>query len=358
MISTTNLVILLGCLGFFSVRACKLGIWQALLNLLGLLVAYIICIVVGPLLVKFVQPTSIQDGIAVVVTLSVLFFTVLGLISFLPKFCFPFLNKVNRNQRIAGAAFGALNGCLVAFLLIWMASLIGAFLNKNSDDEHQRDSLNQFISDFFSRTVQFAMAGDGDDLKSNVVSVAISNPQQVSQAFSQISQPLFWQDKSVQAKMLQADVDGLVGHARFQSLVSQPAVANIIEKSIPSGGSKEQMQRYLASELSVIYRRVHALKNDPRFIDMMADPEVREELEAKNPNPIALLRNPKIQALVELVFEDEQVAVSALSADELVVATPTKKPAIYKWTDQYGRVLYTDFSATPEEHRAIENEVK
>jgi hypothetical protein len=155
-------------------------------------------------------------------------------------------------------------------------------------------------------------------------------------------------------------------NADFQQLLQNPDMQAIISSS------DESAKRAATEKMIQAWQKVTTLKNDSRVLDIMKDPAFQAQL--NSPNKLPLLMNPKLRELSEIIFSNDlgseraapgiqapapqksnvhytleditqgtgekTKAVEALSETHKREELPEEK--IYRWTDENGKVHYSD----------------
>ncbi len=364
MFSTTNVLILLACIAFFAYRAYKRGVWKGLLGLLGLATAYLVSLLLAPTLGKLVPDNGVNGVIAFVGASIAIFFVVSAMVSTVPTFIFPALQNVTLKHRLMGACLGAVTGMLFAVLAIWMVGVMSATLglkNKSGAVE-KRDALSDISSRIVSKALHTGInAIEKDPYKASATAAFFSAPHVFSQSFASLSKSpelkTFWADGKAQFLMAEADIDQLMEYPVFTALVKAPAMQNVLQEGKPKDVSITEAERYFATQMSYVWRRMRDLRSDQRVVKILEDAEVKA-LIAKQ-NPAALLANPKVQALIEIVTEtplEESITPRHVETVK-VKALPEAPRVIYKWLDLNGKMRYTDYDHTPESERATAEKI-
>lgn len=367
MVSSTNIIILLGCVVLFAVRSYKKGIWQGVLSLAGLLCAYGVCFLLAPQLGGLVKTGGLSGAVAVVIAMVVVFFVTTTLVAYVPTLIFPSIRQVKRKHQYLGAAFGIVTGAIFGILMIWLTSLVTAALGGGGGAENPATAgiLGRASSQLVAGAVRSGMRMVEDDaFKANAAAALLSSPQTFTASFAQLSKSPelqnFWHDGETQFYMAEGEVEKIVSHGKFRALMALPAMREMLEQSRPRDITPAAAETYLASQMSFVYRRMRALRTDARVVAILDDPEVRAL--AQKQNPVALLTNKKIQALVAIVMEEGEPGwqttrseamptASAVPPRELEAAEegPALAPRIiYRWQDDNGKTRYTDPENTPD----------
>ncbi|MFL0811586.1 MAG: CvpA family protein [Agarilytica sp.] len=359
MLSSINAAILLICIGFFSWRSYKKGLWKALLGLAGFIGAYLIGFIAAPQLGYLVSEQGIK-GIAYFMGAMLAIFIVSStVISSVPPLIFPKLREVTFNQKIGGAALGALTGVVFAVLLIWFVGVAGSMLNPKADVKSAPDVLSQMSSKVVSKAISSGIAVlEKDRYRASATSAFLSAPQTFTQSFQTLSESKklrsFWQDGRAQFYMGQGDIEQLMREPAFTQLVNDPAMQQILQDAKPKDSSSEQAKEYFAKQVSFVWRRMRTLRSDPRAVEILEDPDVKKLV--RQQNPMSMLTNEKIQSLIAIVLEqplEENMTAAQATLEEFSeqvdqAQKKVEKQVIYKWLDEEGDLQYTDLESTPE----------
>ncbi len=164
-------------------------------------------------------------------------------------------------------------------------------------------------------------------------------------------------DTSIQELLSKGDTNALMANQDFQNLMSNADMQAILENA-DDGEMGKTSQQVAAEKMVAAWDRTEAIKNDPRVIAIISDPEFQQQLNSSNKFP--LLTNPKLQMLTEIIFTAPAKTENGLTQYEIKDISNTDKklqqPAtkknentqekteqkIYRWTDESGKVHYSD----------------
>ena len=167
--------------------------------------------------------------------------------------------------------------------------------------------------------------------------------------------------------------------------MDMPAMRSMLSQLSIESSSAEGGERFIAEQLTYIWRRFEYLKHDPRVIELINDRELQSSL--RQENPVMLMTNVKFQRLAALIMEgssqiedselnelllnaNPQPAGTALPdqsavdegigapvAEEMLkeavrVVKPYVPQTVYKWVDDNGRRQYSDWEQVPADKRA------
>lgn len=173
-----------------------------------------------------------------------------------------------------------------------------------------------------------------------------------------------------QAELTYGNVETLMQNKDFQTLIQNPDMQAIISASGDADNGKSAEQA-AAAKMIQAWQKVASLKNDPRVLNIVNDEAFQAQL--NSPNKLPLLMNPKFRELSEIIFngssdgvpepdslqpapkkpkihytvEDITQGTSKRTSEPTAESEEQKKAAepeekIYKWTDENGKVHYSD----------------
>jgi len=179
-----------------------------------------------------------------------------------------------------------------------------------------------------------------------------------------------------QAELNRGDVASLMENKDFQALMQNPDMQAIIATDENAGDKSSE--RAAAEKMIQAWQKVETLKNNPRVLDIVQDPAFQAQL--NSPNKLSLLMNPKMRELSEIIFNSDPNPIASNNSAETTAGknanhttskthyvvediTEGNKPAsankndqvdddknaeekheekLYRWTDEAGKVHYSD----------------
>lgn len=406
-------IIFLVIVAFFVWRGYQKGFIGSITRVLSWLLAYPAAIIfTKPLATLFIQHTAL-DGVIVYfiagasIFLAVSFFVTLvlnGLSRLIPENTFT-----ETGSKIGGASVGIIIGGLVGLLAVYgiilvkkpdavPADIATASLQEQSTnlthvapnnvtpDNITANTTTNTTSTTASIKVpklnELTSANDSfieasakkliSTAAATAVDVALDDKTatQVTKAFTQDPQSMLGHvqhvanngkmkallaDEHIQSLLTTGDVHALMNEAGFRELMGdehmQALVATADDSTTGATGQQAAAEKMVAA-----WQRANNLKHDPRIIAIISDPEFQRQL--NSPNKLALMMNPKLNQLTEIIFSNETLAANGMgnyevsnldepASDQSQNATApseNKKPPtkIYRWTDADGKVHYSD----------------
>lgn len=380
----------------FAWRGYQKGFIGSITRLLSWVVAYPAAIFFTKPFAKWLIQNTALDGVLVYFVAGGVIF--LG-VSFLVGLLLNGLSRLipdneftSTGSKIGGVSVGIFVGGVLGLLAVYTLSLIKkpaematlaateeAFISETSLSAETRNTsptkvpsvseLNQARDSFIEASAKkligaaAATAVDvalDDKTATQVTKAFVEDPQTMLthvQAVSNNGQvKALMSDEQIQSMLTTGDVQGLMRDAQFQELMNDPHMKALMAQSDVSSESGSQAA---AEKMVTAWNRVNLIKHDPRVIAIISDPEFQQQLNA--PNKLPLMMNPKMNQLAEIIFSPEtpvshgtnnyqMTDVDDASGARSLQDTTTQQPVddnkpkttIYRWTDEEGRVHYSD----------------
>ena len=376
MISTSNVIILSICVLFCAFRAYKKGLWLTLLSVIAIVIAYVVSFIWGLPFASVLEAAGLNTLLAFPLALLLIFSFTVAFMTYIPPLIFPRMKSMDDRQQKVGAVFGGFMGVLIGLVTIWGFTTASSLLalKANTDDripleftKEDTDILASAASSLMSNAVRAGVNTVSDDAqKANAAAAFVAAPDEFAFAAQQVAQAPelkeFWLDGEAQFLMAHNDVEGVLANSKFKALMDVPGMQETLLQAVTKEGIvTEHGERYLAENMSYVWRRIRFLRSDPRLVAIVEDPEVKALIEKQN--PMSLAANKKIQSLVKIVMEENDMENFDFSQDLESTPVPQKRKApqqenkntapvtIYKWKDDKGKTRYTDLENTPLEKR-------
>jgi len=382
----------------FMWRGYTKGFIGAITRILSWLIAYPAAIFfTRPVAKLLIQYTPLDGMVVYFVAGSAIFLSVAFAVSLLLAGIAKLIPKSDTTEtssKIGGAGVGMLMGSVAGLLAVYIITLLPTANNApstiiaTSDIETSRQqtapsttdstitvpkihelesakdsfieaSAKKLIGSAAATAVNVAL---NDSTATQVTKAFIENPQTMLTHVQHVSNDgkikELLADEKIQSMLSTGDVNALMKEQGFTELMAdehmQALIATADNKAIGTNG-----QQVAAEKMVAAWQRANDLKNDPRIIAILSDPEFQKQL--NSPNKLALMMNPKLNQLTEIIFSDgpatqnhsnnihqSNTAISATSPTATTsptqTTTPEEKPPtkIYRWTDENGKVHYSD----------------
>lgn len=399
----TATIIFLAIVAFFAWRGYQKGFIGSLTRVLSWLIAYPAAIVFTKPLAKIIVQNTALDGLIVyfVAGASIFLgvsFTVTILLNLLASLI-PKNDATEKNSKIGGAGVGVVIGSLAGLIAVYGIILLQkpdatitdvtsgeiAALSPLESSNNNQTTITQSVkapnirdlekaNDSFVEASAKKLMGAA---AATAVDVALDDKTatQVTKAFVQDPQSMLshvqhvsnngkmkelMADEKIQSLMTTGDVHALMNDEGFKALMNDEHMQALVATADDSAAGVSGQQA-AAEKMVAAWRRADSLKHDPRIIAIISDPEFQQQL--NSPNKLALMMNPKLNQLTEIIFSSETPPANGMGNYEIQdrskpsvssaeistkTATEEKPPTkIYRWTDENGKVHYSDKEVKP-----------
>ena len=395
-------IVFFAVLAFFTWRGYQKGFIGSITRVLGWIVAYPAAIVFTKPVAKILMQHTALDGLIVYfIAGSAIFLLVSLLVSLLLNFLATLIPETDATQigsKIGGASVGVLMGALVGLLVVYAIGLVltpkaqpveQEYVSEqastdnsiNSDNRERAPATNvPHVRDLGKSNDSFIEAS-AKKLMGNAAGAAVNlalddkTTTQITKAFVEDPQSMLTHvqqvtnngqmkelmaDEKIQSILTTGDTNALMRAPGFQELMNDPSVQALMSQSDVDSAEGSQAA---AEKMVQAWSRVQTIKHDPRVIAIISDPEFQQQLNSSNKLP--LMMNPKLNQLTEIIFSNESTPANGMGGyqvqdidaegntnrvsvtDESTNKNPTDddskpKATIYRWTDENGRVHYSD----------------
>lgn len=389
-------IVFFALLAFFTWRGYQKGFIESITRILALIVAYPAAIFFTRPFAKWLIANTALDGLLVYFIAGTTIFVVVSLLvmlllNLLAKLI-PDNHATELGSKIGGAGVGVFMGAIIGLIVVYGLGLVitptpaapsianntapteqqnvqsntntGAALGvpRINDLEKSKDSFieasaKKLIGNAAAAAVDLAL---DDKTTTQVTKAFVQDPQSMLTHVQQVTNNGQLQelmaDENIQSIMATGDTQALMRDPAFKELMNNPSVQALMTQSDvdSSTGSKAAAEKMITA-----WNRVQTLKHDPRVIAIISDPEFQQQL--NSPNKLHLMMNPKLNQLTEIIFSSDTIPANGMSkyrvhdlnqtnrmettsaASTEAAEEEEKAPAkIYRWTDENGRVHYSD----------------
>jgi len=267
-----NLVLWLGCTGFFAWRGYNRGVIHSTKGLLSVLSAYVVSYFLVGIVADFLQKFfTLPTPLSYLFAILILFFGTSILVRYLVGVYTKRLELQDEEQeferelaRVPGAVIGCAIGCILGVILVWFSGIMMDTVQLKqkgvqSFSDRQVDPLRKIAGNVVGGAVGFVVAQKTGEnsLAPTMVAKLISDPVDTSQQLSQLK-------------------------------------------------NSDDVKR---------------IQSDPRFIALSQKPEFQALRD--HPTPTALLTSPVLKELTEIIFS--QSHSSAVTHENASSATPQEQ---------------------------------
>lgn len=330
-------------------RGYRSGILVIAARVLSLVLAYLASILFTTSTASLLQKhTAIEGLIAYMIAGSLVFIVtsilLSSLFSLLIRHFAPKSKETNRASSVAGGLFGAAVGCIVGLMVVWFVSIFQEILLAKKGQKIAESSVfEQTAKKLTSAAISGIVSGTtgNSDLAKGAAKL-LSNPAENIQYFNRLSQTgvlrNLFQNSEVRTALDTQNPAALLNSSTFKQLVANPdfiALAN--ELNLVDSG--EQRNKQLAIKLTSIWAQVKQVQNNPQYLEIVQDPEIKQMLQSGN--AYELLNSAKIERLLQIISSSKTPEIVYQEIGELQLK-PVEKKAIHRWVDKDGKVHYSD----------------
>jgi uncharacterized membrane protein required for colicin V production len=170
----------------------------------------------------------------------------------------------------------------------------------------------------------------------------------------------------IQASLTSNNTQALLANNDFKRFVQNEHIQAILPIS-----DKNSSEEIIAKTMSKAWQRANAIKDDPRVLEIINDPDFQQKMNSTN--KMAMMTDPRVKALADIIFDEEEsnlqkqasinasvdveenttdintTEVSTTEVSTTEVSTTEKsswtEPTIYKWKDEQGVTHFSDAPA-------------
>ncbi len=350
------IVLLLGYRGYRN------GLFKSLARISSIVAGYACAFVYSGQFSSIVETRLGIQGIAAFAVASLILFAgaavLVGLLfRLIAKFAVN-RESISTGSAVGGAAVGALTGLLIAVLAVWAFALVRG-LQSVADIETalpvEPTGIENLAGKVAGKAVDTAMSmGSANPEITRISAALFEAPVEIllqARRLSRSEDLLNLLTRPENQKVLNSgDYEAVKKLADFQKLARNPDMQAFMESTRLLENAVRQDQNLedaLAIQLTDVWLRTQRVKNDRRVREIIDDPEFRKTMQSGN--PVALLTDRQLLELADIIFSDEaapeQNPRQPSDDDEMPAQTPAKPPKeekIFQWTDENGRVHYSD----------------
>ncbi len=344
-----SLLIFLLLVLLFAYRGYKNGVYKSVSRVCSLLAGYAGAILFTDDLAPLARAELGLEGVAAFVIASLLLFigasVTLSLLFWLAGKRLLRAEGPSTVSSAGGAVIGSLVGVLLAIVVVWSFAFLRDMRAADEIADASPSGVETLANRAASKAVDTALkmssaqpeiVGLGAALMASPAEVA---GQARRLAASREMRDLL-NDPANQRVLDSGDYAALRELPAFRRLMDHPDL-QALARSAGLGaapGDDDEASTAVAVQLSDLWRRAQRVKNDSRVQAIVDDPDFRQKLESGN--PLALIVDPRIIELAEIIFAAE--AAAAAPPAEGKSEAPRSETKIFSWTDSSGRVHYSD----------------
>lgn len=286
---------------------------------------------------------------------------VIGLFRFLLPWKKPKDSTDSEPKRLSakdpfGAMFGASLGALLAVFLIWALSLLSVQVPQL---QVKPDHLIDLRLEKISQSIIAKLSGHllnvvgTKDQDKTMMQAIIRNPVENAKRLRSIGESESFKslinDRQTLDLMRKGDNKALLKNEKFQAVLQEPALQALADES---GLTSEGGDEALASTVSSAFSRMEQLRQNPKVMGLLQDPELQRQIQ--NKDYFALFANPKFEQILEAFQNqppvDNQGSTTGNEGSDSAEEGegpkssnyPPPSSEIYHWVDKDGKHHYSD----------------
>jgi len=357
-------VLFLSIVAVSAFRGYRSGILIIAARVVSLALAYVAAILFSNSAATLLQKHTAIEGLIAYMVAGTLVFVITSILlsslfSLLKRKFTPKSTETNRTSSVAGGLFGAVVGGIVGLMAVWFASTIQEILMVKKGQPIAKSSVfERTAKELTSKAIGGIVIGTtGDSDLAKGAAKLLSSPAQNIQHFNQLSQSgelrNLFQNPEVRSALDSQNPAALLNSTAFKRLsantdfIALTNELNLTGSGSGSGigtGTGEQKNKQLAIKLTSIWAQVKQVQNNPQYLEIVQDPEIKQMLQSGN--AYKLLGSAKIERLLKIISSSKTPEITYQELNNQS-AKPKEQKAIYRWVDQDGKVHYSDKKKQP-----------
>ena len=348
-----SIYIFITILLFSTYQGYRSGAAVILSKIFGLIIAYIATLLLTPHAAAWLQSISPVQGLLAypvagfsIFILSSTLFTLLAKIFFSRKQPDQFLDKgaSRKKSSFTGGILGALIGLIIGGVSVWFIDTLQSINQiKKNQPFSQTSEFQQNIKELASKTLEGLVTGVSKQANLTTASVMlIANPAENIEHLNKLGNSgkfnSLLNNHAARLALDNRNPYQLSQQSTFQSLVTDPDFIALAEELKITDSSK-QLSEEFAIQLTTIWTKTKLLQNDPRFIEITQDPEIKQMIHSKD--FFGLLTNPEIEELLLLINSVETPEIT-FTVENLKQQPQPQEKVIHSWIDDKGVIHYSD----------------
>ncbi len=325
---------------FFVWRGYRNGFVVSVARYFSCFLAYVVSVIGTNPLSKIISQYSHLQGLIVYFIAAFFIFLTVSIIAnylfgkLIDVFFEDYLGEeiISGKSKFSGAILGVLAGCFVGFLMVYIINFSqkmtrvatqGAEITEQSletkvesessievnvaneetkTEESEQVNLNQtslidsLSKKVVSKTIIAAVELTAQNPTATTLTEALStNPEA---AFDNLRQ--FINDKNVSRALSDSAMQNLLNRGDAKELLANKEFKALIQNHNIKAlfvGAKEEV---IADSMVVVWKRVDSVKNNPRAIEIVSDPEFIKQINSAD--TMQLLTNPKLKELTDIII--------------------------------------------------------
>ena len=363
-----SLAILIVLVAFFAFRGYRKGLFNSVTKISSLIGGYAAAIFyVEPVNALLESWIELQGLVAFFTASTILFLGAFSLVSLvflaIRKSCFK-NERVSTVSAFSGAVIGSVVGSIIAIIIVWMLTFVSEMRPVAAGQVLAQKPVGVFEG-FAKHSMGkilniILLIADTEPEVRHFSQALIESPGEVSQQVQRLNKSgelkVLFGDSSNQLVLNSGDAAAVQKLPDFQALAKNPdmlALAKSAGMLGETGDDFELAETELALQTTQAWVRIQQVKDNQRVQAIMNDPEFLATLQSGN--PIDLLTNSRLLELANIIFAESSGTLEPSAVDVIKASTKIpnkalkKEMKIYSWTDDMGRIHYSDVDPEPKD---------
>jgi len=351
-----SLIVFLMIVAFSAFRGYQSGAGVIFARMITLLFAYWAALSYSDSLSGWLQSNTPITGILSHVLSGIIIFILASLtlslfFRLIAKIIYSVRSKPNEEKRsvsqissIVGSLFGVVIGIGIGIFTIWFYITIQSILLSKKGMESPVQSEFQGKVKFVATKVIKSAAEAVTEQKelAKAGALLLADPAAHIQRIQKISQ-----QKLIPKLLRNPDVRYALDNKNPQMLIESPAFNQLLENQdfielanvLELTKEKDDIKKELASKMVLLWSQVTQVQNNPKYIELVNEPEIKQLL--RSGNAYQMLQSKKLEELLKVI---SSVNVDDLSLQQPQSSLPKTQGTkeIHRWVDENGKVHYSD----------------
>jgi len=298
---------------YFIYRGYRLGLGLVLARLASLLGAYFLAISYAANGATLLSEKTALQGLAAYFAAGFTIFVIGAIvISVILKIILHALGKLTDGKSalpIPGAIANGLIGMGVGLVLVWFANMASTALTKgelppdnlvnNWSQKLIGGSIDTVLSQQFPQTPQLVGVASyvlKNPARSVKEGIALANDADVDRLIKSKKIKRMVQNRNVLGLMTASEINAVLDNKTVQRILDETNVLGDVDVT-----DKTAVKMRLTEEVMTTLIRVEAVKQNPRYKQLIRDPELSRMV--KNNDVIGLLGSPKAKEIAQIVMD-------------------------------------------------------
>jgi len=351
-----SLIVFLIIVAVSAFRGYKSGAAVIFTRIISLLVAYWIALSYSDSFSEWLQSITPITGILSKILSGIILFILVSIImSLFFRLIAKVIDSIQSNPNtdkpsvsqissIIGALFGGVIGIGIGIFAIWFYTTFQSILlSKKGMESPVQSEFQGKVKNIATKAIK-SVAGVVTEQQelAKTGALLLSDPAAHIQRVQRISQakliPNFLRNPDVRYALENKNPNMLVELPAFKHLLENQDFVELA-KALELTKDTDAMKEQLASKIITLWNQVAQVQNNPKYIEIVNDPELKQLL--RSGNAYQMLKSTKLEELLKVIssVKIDDISFENNSNNRSNTQEPKK---IHRWVDENGKVHYSD----------------